>query len=68
MVHECVYESSCVVARRRVNDHSRRLVNYKQISVLVNHIDRDVLSLYFKLLRLRNLNNDEIAFAALVLF
>ena len=68
MKKERIDERAAVIPRRRVNDHTLRLVDNEKVVVLVDDIERDILRFGFELDRLGNIDRDLVALAYLELF
>ena len=67
VIQQRVDQRAVRIARRRVHDHTLRLVDDQQIVILVADIQRNILRQNVKLLILRNLHHDLVAGAQLVI-
>ena len=61
VIKQRIDQRSVIYARRRVNGHSRRLVDDDQVIVFKNHIERNVFRRRFGFFRRRHENGETVA-------
>jgi hypothetical protein len=62
MVEKRIYDGSARVSRRGMHDHSSRLVQDDQVAVLVDDVEREILSLDPEGLGRRHIDLEALAF------
>ena len=66
--HNCIDKCSGVIADCRMHDHALRLIDNQHILIFIYNVERNVLRLDYKLLRLRNRKFHAVAGLYFILF
>ena len=61
MIHKCIDKRSAVMPRCRMNYHSLRLIDYKQVIILINYIKRYVFGEYVCRLSFGDIKRNKVA-------